>query len=154
MVWHRITIPPSLSPRSHAGSHRETQRGLAAKHYRIGGFHCAATGVSYRSNVGAERSTTVCVQLVGVCPWWSSGSLFGLQWVVSLVVAQRWGRRRGASVTTRLPEAGPAYTWRLSRTPRISPQTNTCLFCALCPHSCAPGKDFSVGHPLLQAKHA
>jgi hypothetical protein len=26
-------------------------------------------------------------------------------------------------VTTRLPEAGPAYTWQLSRTPRISPQT-------------------------------
>jgi hypothetical protein len=57
-------------------------------------------------------------------------------------------------VTTRLPEAGPAYTWQLSRTPRISPQTNTCLFCALCPHSCAPRKDFSVGHPSLPAKHA
>jgi hypothetical protein len=57
-------------------------------------------------------------------------------------------------VTTRLPEAGPAYTWQLSRTPRISPQTNTCLSCALCPHSCTPGKDFPVGHPSLQAKHA
>jgi hypothetical protein len=53
-------------------------------------------------------------------------------------------------VTTRLPEAGPAYTWQLSRTPRISPQTNTFLSCALCPHSCAPGKDFPVGHPSLQ----
>jgi ferredoxin-like protein FixX len=57
-------------------------------------------------------------------------------------------------VQARLPEAGPAYTWQLSRTPRISPQTNTCLSCALCPHSCAPGKDFPVGHPSLQAKHA
>jgi hypothetical protein len=57
-------------------------------------------------------------------------------------------------VTTRLPEAGLAYAWQLARTPRISPQTNTCLSCALCPHSCAPGKDFPVGHPLLQVKHA
>ena len=30
-----------------------------------------------------------------------------------------------------------------------SPQTNTSLFCTLCPHSCAPGKYFSVGHPSL-----
>jgi hypothetical protein len=58
------------------------------------------------------------------------------------------------NVMTRLPEAGPAYTWQLSRTPRISPQTNTCPSCALCPHSCAPGKDFPVGHPSTQAKHA
>jgi hypothetical protein len=27
-------------------------------------------------------------------------------------------------VTTRLPEAGPTYAWQLSRTIRISPQTN------------------------------
>jgi hypothetical protein len=57
-------------------------------------------------------------------------------------------------VTTRLPKAGPTYTWQLSRTPRISSQTNTCLFCALYPHSCTPGKNFRVGHPSLQAKHA
>jgi hypothetical protein len=56
-------------------------------------------------------------------------------------------------VTTRLPEVGPAYAWQLSRTPRIFPQTNICLSCALFPHSCAPGKDFPVGHPSLQAKH-
>jgi hypothetical protein len=43
-------------------------------------------------------------------------------------------------VTTRLPKAGPAYAWQLSRTPRISPQTNRCLSCALCPYSCTPGK--------------
>jgi ferredoxin-like protein FixX len=61
---------------------------------------------------------------------------------------------QAADVTTHLPEAGPAYAWQLSRTPRISPQTNTCLCCTLCPHSCAPGKDFPVGHPLLQVKHA
>ena len=24
---------------------------------------------------------------------------------------------------------------------------NTCLFCTLCPHSCAPGNNFPVGHP-------
>src|SRR6185503_7788391 len=30
---------------------------------------------------------------------------------------------------------------------RLSSQTNTSLFCTLCPHSCAPGKNFSVGHP-------
>jgi hypothetical protein len=29
------------------------------------------------------------------------------------------------------------------------PQTNTSLFCTLCPHSCAPGKYFPVGHPSL-----
>ena len=37
---------------------------------------------------------------------------------------------------------------------RLPSQTNTGLFCALCPHSCAPGKNFPVGHPSLQAKHA
>jgi ferredoxin-like protein FixX len=51
-------------------------------------------------------------------------------------------------VTTRLPEAGPAYAWQLSRTPRISPQTNTCLSCALCPHSCAHGKGLSGRSPI------
>ena len=30
---------------------------------------------------------------------------------------------------------------------RLSSQTNTSLFCALCPHSCAPRKNFSVCHP-------
>ena len=29
------------------------------------------------------------------------------------------------------------------------PQTNTSLFYTLCPHSCAPGKYFPVGHPSL-----
>jgi hypothetical protein len=43
-------------------------------------------------------------------------------------------------VMTRLSEVGPAYTWQLSRTPRISPQTNTCLSYPLCPHSCTPGR--------------
>jgi hypothetical protein len=37
---------------------------------------------------------------------------------------------------------------------RLPSQTNTSLFCVLCPHSCAPGKNFPVGHPSLQAKHA
>ena len=30
---------------------------------------------------------------------------------------------------------------------RLSSQTNTSLFCTFCPHSCAPGKNFLVGHP-------
>jgi hypothetical protein len=29
----------------------------------------------------------------------------------------------------------------------LSPQTNTGLLCTLCPHSCAPEKNFPVGHP-------
>jgi hypothetical protein len=37
---------------------------------------------------------------------------------------------------------------------RLSSQTNTSLLCALCPHSCAPGKNFPIGHLSLQAKHA
>jgi hypothetical protein len=35
---------------------------------------------------------------------------------------------------------------------RLPSQTNTSLFCALCPHSCAPRKNFPIGHPSLQAK--
>jgi hypothetical protein len=57
-------------------------------------------------------------------------------------------------VTTHLPKAGLTYAGQLSRTPKISPQTNTCLSCAFCPHSCAPGKNFPVGHPSLHTKHA
>ena len=30
---------------------------------------------------------------------------------------------------------------------RLSSQTNTSLFCTLCPHTCAPRKNFPVGHP-------
>ena len=30
---------------------------------------------------------------------------------------------------------------------RLPSQTNTSLFCTLCPHSCAPGKNFPVDHP-------
>jgi hypothetical protein len=56
-------------------------------------------------------------------------------------------------VMTRFPEVGPAYAWQLSRIPRISSQTNTCFFYALCSHSCTPEKDFLVDHPVLQAKH-
>ena len=29
---------------------------------------------------------------------------------------------------------------------RLPSQTNTCIFCTLCPHSCAPGNNFPVGH--------
>jgi hypothetical protein len=43
--------------------------------------------------------------------------------------------------------AWACYPWQLSRISRLAPQTNTNLFSALCPHSCAPGKDFPVGHP-------
>jgi hypothetical protein len=41
----------------------------------------------------------------------------------------------------------PATPWPGPVTPGLAPQTNTSLFCALCPHSCALGKDFPVGHP-------
>ncbi len=30
---------------------------------------------------------------------------------------------------------------------RLPSQTNTSLFCTLCPHSCAIGKNFPIGHP-------
>jgi hypothetical protein len=33
------------------------------------------------------------------------------------------------------------------RPPRDRSWSVGSLFCALCPHSCAPGKDFPVGHP-------
>jgi hypothetical protein len=39
---------------------------------RISGFIASAMSVFYQSNVGAEGSTIVCVQLVGDSPWWSS----------------------------------------------------------------------------------
>ena len=42
---------------------------------------------------------------------------------------------------------GGCHIRQLSRISRLSPQTNTSLFYALCPHSCAPEKDFPVGHP-------
>ena len=32
---------------------------------------------------------------------------------------------------------------------RLPSQTNTSLFSALCPHSCAPRKNFLIGHPSL-----
>jgi hypothetical protein len=50
-------------------------------------------------------------------------------------------------VTPRPPRGRACYPWQLSRISRLAPQTNTSLFCALCPHSCAPEKDFPVGHP-------
>ncbi|KAF8688281.1 hypothetical protein HU200_042334 [Digitaria exilis] len=37
----------------------------------------------------------------------------------------------------------------LSSIPRMPPQTNTRLSCALCPHSCAPGKDFPGTNVLV-----
>jgi hypothetical protein len=52
------------------------------------------------------------------------------------------------------PPRGRARLRLAARTPRISSQTNTCLFCALYPHSCTPEKNFPVGHPSLQSKHA
>jgi hypothetical protein len=40
-----------------------------------------------------------------------------------------------------------SVSMRLSRISRLAPQTNTSLFCALYPHSCAPRNNFPVGHP-------
>jgi len=48
-----------------------------------------------------------------------------------------------------LHEAGPAYNWQFFLGHSQPPQTNTSLFCTLCPHSCAPRKYFLVGHPSL-----
>ena len=53
---------------------------------------------------------------------------------------------RCSGVMSRLPEAGPSYIWCLLGH-RLFSQTNTSLFCTLCPHSCAPGKNLPVGHP-------
>jgi hypothetical protein len=55
---------------------------------RFGGLIGAATEVFCRSNVGAERSTTMCVQLDGDSSWWrSSGDHLSLQRVAALAVA-------------------------------------------------------------------
>jgi hypothetical protein len=37
------------------------------------------------------------------------------------------------------------YTWQLCKISRPDPHTKTVLFCALCPHFCAFGKEFPVG---------
>jgi hypothetical protein len=50
------------------------------------------------------------------------------------------------NVTPRPPRGRACYPWQLSRIFRLAPHTNTSLFCALCPHSCAPGNNFPVGH--------
>ena len=49
-------------------------------------------------------------------------------------------------VTSRLPESDPLTSGSFLGH-RLPSQINTCLFCTLCPHSCAPGKNFPVGHP-------
>jgi hypothetical protein len=51
------------------------------------------------------------------------------------------------NVTPRPPRGRACYPRQLSRISRLAPHTNTSLFYALCPHSCAPGKDFPVGYP-------
>jgi hypothetical protein len=51
------------------------------------------------------------------------------------------------NVTPRPPRGWACYPWQLSRNSRLAPQINTSLFCALCPHSCAPENNFPVGHP-------
>ena len=54
------------------------------------------------------------------------------------------------TVTSRLLEAGPTYTWQVFRTPRIPSQTNTSLFCALFPTHAHPGStSLSVTHPKI-----
>jgi hypothetical protein len=51
------------------------------------------------------------------------------------------------NVTPQPPRGLGLLPWQLSRISRLSPHTNTSLFCALCPHSCAPGNNFPIGHP-------
>ncbi|EAZ24199.1 hypothetical protein OsJ_07947 [Oryza sativa Japonica Group] len=63
-------------------------------------------------------------------------------------------RQCSTIVTSRLPP-GRAHLHLIAFIGhRLPSQTNTCLFCTLCPHSCAPGRiSRSVTHPkLLQAK--
>jgi hypothetical protein len=74
---------PSSWQRSEAVDEVRPPRRVA----RIGGFLGAATGVFYRCNVGAESSTTMCVQLDGDSSWWRcSGSYLSMQRVAAPVV--------------------------------------------------------------------
>jgi hypothetical protein len=57
----------------------------------FGVFIGAAMGVFCWSNVRAEGSTIMCVQLVGDSPWWrSSGGHLSLRRVAASSVAQHW----------------------------------------------------------------
>jgi hypothetical protein len=68
---------------------------------RFGGLIGAATEVFWRSNIGAERSTTMCAHLDGDSSWWrSSGGHLNLQRVTTLAVAQRWRRWRKVVVAS------------------------------------------------------
>ena len=62
-----------------------------------------------------------------------------------LTSGARWSVE-GVGVTSRFPELGP-LTSGCFLGHRLSSQTNTSLFCTLCPHWCAPEKKFPVGHP-------
>ncbi|BAS78930.1 Os02g0518950, partial [Oryza sativa Japonica Group] len=50
-------------------------------------------------------------------------------------------------VTSRLPPGQARLHLIAFIGHRLPSQTNTGLFCTLCPHSCAPGKNFPVGYP-------
>jgi hypothetical protein len=59
-------------------------RGLHVEWPKSVVFISVAKGVYCRSDIGAKRSTTGCVHLVGGCPWWRcSGGLFDLQRVAA-----------------------------------------------------------------------
>nr|ABB47084.1 retrotransposon protein, putative, unclassified [Oryza sativa Japonica Group] len=67
---------------------------------------------------------------------------------------RRQRRRRGAGagarqmedVMSRLPLGQARLHLIAFIGHRLPSQTNTYLLCTLCPHSCAPGKNFPVGH--------
>ena len=58
-------------------------------------------------------------------------------------------------VTPRPLRTNDCHLWQLTRTSRLTPQTTTSLFYALCPHSCTPGKTSrSVTHPQIAPSQA
>jgi hypothetical protein len=117
------------------------------------------------------------VDLDGSYKWYQSFLKSGTRrlWLVGLDISYKWDQTVMTSGTRRFLQVGPdsydkwdhliadkciphivtprpprdraCYPWQLSSLSRLSPQTNTSLSCALCPHSCAPGNNFPIGHP-------
>ncbi|KAB8086748.1 hypothetical protein EE612_010257, partial [Oryza sativa] len=56
-------------------------------------------------------------------------------------------------VTSRLPPGRARLHLIAFIGHRLPSHTNTYLFCTLCPHSCAPGKNFPVGHHSSPVGH-
>ena len=48
--------------------------------------------------------------------WWTAMEVSGNRWKQGVEFRISEEKKKGTSVTSRLPEAGPAYIWLLSRT--------------------------------------